>query len=549
STPSGGLRGWVDAATIDVSVDGAITLSPFKFDRGGRVAESGPYALAMHESRLWQTTDRGANWLEVASPLAAPSKDPQGKRSTIMPHVCSAVGCDLMEWYRIGWPSVAPVARPVPKIAGLAPHLAQLTTPSISCRVEGAIASSAITRSDESPDDLGLGMSRVPASTSSDQEHIHSPYARLVLNPPHSSDPTSEPDTDAPRALLYGFATSNDDGDRITVMGPNKDPMALKRMVAFVSPFDVGESVKKTSFGLNEVVSAARGVGLSALDVLAEDPSIVSSFVPVLMPDPVQPSDLVFGGSTGMLGILRANGARTKVTMRVKRSDDAYLTSAAALGPDELALLEVEGEGTGHVMKWNAGGVADLYDVPPPPSTDLYPANPDAIAIGPRGDIAVLRTSSGGAPPSEQDPALLFGSSGAPTPLAPWSSLTLASDPACKALAQLPATDPNGGWRAIVQTSRPWISISGPNMQATDDSPALLRVRWTQNRVCLEAAEIRLPSTKVRTTQKSSDGSAATPVDLDAATWLIARWTGTPAATRASVMLGSETRQTLDCTK
>ena len=549
STPSGGLRGWVDSATVDVSVDGAVTLSPFKFDRGGRVVESGPYALAMHEGRLWQTTDRGANWLEVASPLSAPAKDGKSSRSALMPHVCSAVGCDLMEWYRIGWAPVAPIPRAPPKVAAMAAHLAQGATPSITCRVEGAIASSAITRSDESPDDLGLGLSRVPASTSSDQEHLHSVYARIVLNPPHASDPTTEPDGDAPRALLYGYATSNDDGDRITVMGPNKDPMALRRMLAFVSPFDVAQGVKKTSFGLNEVVSAARGVGLSALDVLADDPSIVTSFVPVLMPDPVQPSDLVFGGGSGMLGILRANGTRTKVAMRVKRGDDAYLTSAAALGPDEIALLEVEGEGTGHVMKWTAGGVADLYDVPAPPSTDLYPANPDAIAVGPRGEVAVLRTSSGGAPPSEQDPALLFGSSGAPTPLAPWSTMTLASDPACKALAQLPPSDPNAGWRAIVQTARPWISISGPNMQADAETPGLLRVRWTQNRICLEAAEIRLPPTKVRATQKSSDGSAATPVDLDAATYLVARWTGTPAATRSSVMLGSETRQTLDCSK
>jgi hypothetical protein len=66
--------------------------------------------------------------------------------------------------------------------------------------------------------------------------------------------------------------------------------------------------------------------------------------------------------------------------------------------------------------------------------------------------------------------------------------------------------------------------------------------------VCLEAAEIRLPPAKLRS-QLKSDGANASPVDLDAQTWLVAKWTGTPSATRASIMLGSEMRQPLECTK
>lgn len=545
ATSAGGLRGWVDGAAIEVTPDGAVQLSPFKFDRGGRVAESGPYALAVHEGRFFQTTDRGVTWTEVATPLVAPQKNPNA-RTNLMPHVCSAVGCDLNEWYRIGWSPTAPVPPREPKIAGAAPHLPQAPTPSITCRVDGAASTTSVPRSDESPDDLGLGTMRVPPSPSSEVEQVHTPFLRLVLNPPHSVDITADPSSDAPRALLYGYATSNDDGDRITVLGPNKDPMALRRMVAFVPPFDVAQAVRKTSFGLAELVQSARGIGMSALDVLADDPSMVTSFVPVLG-DAQQPADLVVGSPSGMIGILRANNAKPRVAMRVKRGDDSYLTSAASLGPDEIAVLELDADGTGHVMKWTPGGVADLFDVPASPSTDLYPANPDAIAVGPRGDIAVLRTSSGGTPPSEQDPALLFGSNGQPTPLAPWSTLTLANDPACKALAALPSADPNGGWRAIVQTSRSWISFAGPGMQAADDAPALVRVRWTPSRVCLEAAEVRLQPGRIRTTQKSGDGSAASPVDLDVQTWLVARWTGTPAATKASVMLGSEQRQPIDC--
>ncbi|MEO8797382.1 MAG: hypothetical protein ABI551_05805, partial [Polyangiaceae bacterium] len=352
----------------------------------------------------------------------------------------------------------------------------------------------------------------------------------------------------AVRLLLGGYGTTTNDGDRITVLGPNKDPMALKRLVSFVAPFDVTQQPKRVSYGLAEIVAAARSIGLGSMDVLADDPSIPSSVVPVLGIDPGAASDVLVSGSGGMLAILRANGAKPRVAMRVRRSDDTYITSAGGITTDELALLEVEGDGTGHVMRWTPNGVADVFDVPPPPSSELVPANPDAIAIGPRGEVAVLRTASGGTPSSDQDPALLYGANGASVPLAPWSTLTLANDPACRAIAALPPNDPNAGWRAVVQTARPWISVTGAGLKLADDTPALMRVRWTQTRVCLEAIEARLPDAKLRTVQKSEDGSS-TPFDLSTPTWLVARFAGTPAAVRSSVMLGSEQRQPVACTK
>jgi hypothetical protein len=194
---------------------------------------------------------------------------------------------------------------------------------------------------------------------------------------------------------LYGYSTSNDDGDRITVLGPNKDAMALKRLIAFVPPFDTQQVVRKTSVSISEIVAAGRTIGLGTMDVLAEDPSIATSLVPVLGNDPTLPADLVMGGSTGMVALLRASNARPRGTMRVKRGDDNFLVSAASVGVDDFALLEISADdGTGHVMKWTGNSVADLFDVPPPPSNDLYPANPDAIAIGARSDIGVLRRPS-----------------------------------------------------------------------------------------------------------------------------------------------------------
>ncbi|HEX7663443.1 MAG TPA: hypothetical protein VF407_02990, partial [Polyangiaceae bacterium] len=546
-TPGGTLRGWVEGGSLEVALDGSLDLSPFKFERSGRLTEGGPFALAVHENRLWQTTDRGVSWIEIAPPLSSDPTSSAKTRSAHNPRVCSAVGCDLGDWYCIGWSPTPPTTPPKPKLAAGAPHLVLPAAPSISCRIEGAISSSVTPRSDSSPDDLGLGAVHVPIAQG-EQEIMHSAYSRTLMNPPHTSDPTADPSSEAVRLLLGGYATTNDDGDRITVLGPNKDPMALKRLATFVAPFDVTQQPKKASYGISEIVAAARTIGLGSMDVLGEDPSIPSSVMPILGTDPAAASDLLLSASGGMLGILRANGTKPRIAMRVRRSDDSYVVSAGAITADEIALLEVEGDGTGHVMRWTPNGVADLFDVPPPPSSDLTPANPDAIAIGPRGEVAVIRTASGGTPSSEQDPALLYGANGAPIPLAPWSTMALASDPACRAIAALPANDPNSGWRAVVQTARPWITVAGAGLKVSDDAPAIMRVRWTQSKACLEAIEARLPVTKLRSVQKSEDGSS-TPFDLEAPTWLVARFAGTPAAVRSSVMLGSEQRQPLECTK
>lgn len=547
-TPSGTLRGWVEGGSLEIALDGALDLSPFKFDHAGRMTASGPYALAVHEGRFWQTTDRGLTWVEVAPPLSStPPSGPKTLGAGRAPRMCSAVGCDLTDWYRIGWAPTPPSAPLKRKVAAGAPHLVVPTAPSISCQIEGALSSSVTPRTDASPDDLGLGSVHAPIAQGG-QEIMHSAYSRTLLNPPHATDPTADPSAEAVRLLLGGYGTTSDDGDRITVLGPNKDPMALKRLVSFVAPFDVTQQPKKGSYGLAEIVAAGRSIGLGSMDVLADDPSVPSSVVPVLGVDPAAASDLLVSAAGGMLVILRANGAKPRVAMRVRRGDDTYVTSAAAITTDELALLDVEDDGTGHVMRWTPNGVADLFDVPAPPSSDLVPANPDAIAIGPRGEVAVLRTASGGTPSSEQDPALLYGANGASLPLAPWSTMALASDPACRALAALPPNDPSGGWRAVVQTTRPWVSVTGAGLKLADDTPALMRVRWTQSRVCLEAIEARLPDAKLRTVQKSDDGSS-TPFDLSAPTWLVARFAGAPAAVRSSVMLGSEQRQPLVCTK
>lgn len=532
ATPQGTLRGWTDGGSAEVAVNGQIAVAAFGFERQ---AFSGPYALARtKEGRMWQTLDRGSSWTEVAAPLSTESD------RFSEPRMCSAVGCDLGGWYRIGWVPTAPHVEARPTVAASAPILSAGTLPQIICKVTGDVRSTSAVRGPVSPEDLGLGASRIASNTdNTSYEFVRTLFARVPLNPPHGVDPGPSREEAAPRALFHGYSMSTNDA-HLVVVGPVKDARALRRPVMFVSPFDPSGAVRRTSFGVSDVVSAARAIGLSAADVLGEDPTAVTGLTPLLETDPASPSDLAFFGAAGLVGVLRSGPVvRARVALRVRKSDESMPVSAVALGGDDTAMLELDPDGAEHVIKWTASGVADLFELPAPVSATLYPANPDALAVGPRGELGVLRTPSGGTPASVTDPALLLIPGSAAVPLASWSTLVSSDDPACRA-------DP-GGWRAIVQTVRPWVKIGGGGMHAEEDTPSFARVRWSQTRVCVEAIEVRVADVKTIAREVSSDRTTWTsPRDVES--WVIARFTGAPSASRVAVSVGSEVRNALECT-
>jgi hypothetical protein len=538
STPMGTLRGWSDGGALDISVDGVVSVSPFSFDK---MSAAGPYALAVaKDGRFWQTIDRGATWMEIAGPLS--SNSDRGNQRANEPRFCSMVGCDLGSWYRVGWAPLAPSTATPPIVAGAVPRLTSGKAPEITCKASGDPKATATQRTEHSPDDLGLGNARLGVTDDNGVEHVRVLYGRVALNPPHNADVGPDRDESSPRAVLSGYSTSNND-DRILVLGPNKDPMALRRNVAFVAPFDTSGVVRRTSFGVNEIMASARTIGLGTLDVLQEDPTTVSFLTPVLTADPTLPGDLAFLGANGLVGVLRNNGPRARVAMRVKPSEDMMPISAAALAGDDTAILELDAEGHGHVLKLTPGGVTDLFDVPAPADASFYPANPDALAVGAHNDVAVLRTPSGGTPPSAEDPALLMVPGSSPVPLAAWSTLVPADDPACKS--------DTGGWRAIVQTVRPWVTVRAPGFQNVEEAPSFARVRWTASHVCLEAIEVRVDDVKVHAQEKSGDakeGFRTSALELETETWVVARFAGAPSAVRVGIGVGVETRQPLECT-
>jgi hypothetical protein len=541
-----GLRGWLDnSMAIEVQSDGAVALSPFSFDR---VAHSGTFALArQRDGRVWQTIDRGLHWVEVAAPFPSRAATVSYQND---PRSCSAMGCDLGSWYRLGWLASAPVPLAPPAVASPAPQINRDAFPLLSCKAAGDSKLTAIARGESSPDDLGLGASRVPVSNDSKSiDVLRTTFARFAPNPPHGADSGGDGDTSSIRALAWGYGLEPT-GDTFTVLGPSKDLGSFRRNIAFVAPFDPTGAVRKATFGAYDVVAGGRGLGggIRLLDVFRDDMTILGGVLGVTPVDASGPDDLLFfgtGSDKQAVGVARSVQARVRVVARLRSLDDALPVSAASLPNDEVAVLEVDGNGASHAYKIAGASTSDLFDLPAPPSNEFYPANADALAVGPRGEVAILRTPSGSEPPSARDPALLVTpTGGAPTALAPWSTLEPGDSAACKA---------EPGWRATVYALAPWLRVAGgEQLRVNDEAIMLARVKWSTSRVCLEAVELRLADKEQRI---AVSGQNRARVDYEASffeatlePWLVARFTGTPAAARVAIAPGIEMRQLMVCT-
>lgn len=514
-TANGTLRGWQrHGVSVEITEEGRLIRSPYAFE----VVAAGAFALGRtKEGRLYQSTDRGTTWVEVAGP-------PSGAGAVEL-RSCTTAGCDLGAFYRVGWQTRPPRVEPPPTTAVAPPEVRRTRGLELSCRPNGTATSKVLPHSDNSPDDLGLGNMRLPvANDKNDYAYVKTTIPRGIINPLHEGTVQGDGDSPALRALFSGYQTSHD-GDTVTVYGPNKSASQLRRPLAFVAPFDPLGRIAKVSIAMSDVLAAGRGVGMTTDEILQEDMTESGAIVPVTPLDPNAPSEIAVHNVRGLLVAFR--GERTRVAMRSSQNEGSVV-SGGQLAGDEVAFLEVEGSGTGHVFKLGPSGIVDLFDVSPTVNDpSYYPANPDAIAIGPKNEIAILRTASGSDPASMHDPALLIIPAMPPHPLAPWSEVKFADDPACKS--------ETGGFRATLQLVAPWIKITTPELRV-EDAPMLARVRWTEKRVCLEGFEVKLPNQAVR--------SAALVEPTSVSTWLVAK--GSTFA-RIGIGEGVEWRQALEC--
>lgn len=509
--------------SLEILEDGRLKPSPYGFE------SVFSFQLGVGRSkdgRLYQTSDHGASWTEVAAP-------PTGMDSLEL-LACSSVGCDFGAFYRLGWQLRPPHAEPAVKNAPSAPAVRRARGVELSCRSSGALVQKLLTRTDSSPDDLGLGAMRLPTTSEKNEWlFVRMPTPRGIASAwSFGGDGGGDGETSPSlRVLLSGFSTTKDDNDTLVVNGPTKNILSLRRGVSYVPPFDPTGRVVRGGILLSEVVAAGRRAGMTTDEILANDPTENGSPFSITPQDANAASDIgLHEPSTGLVAVFRGERPRLSVRTQNQNGSSPVAVSGVALPGDETAILETEANGAiSHVYKVGPGGLVDLFDVTG--VSDMYHlANPDALAVGPKNELAIIRTPSGSEPPSTFDPAYAVVQGGPATQLAPWSTMKLADDPACK-------SDP-GGYRTTVQAVGPWIRVTNPEIKV-EDAPMLARVRWTANHVCVEGFEVKMPPLNL------SIKASGTSITTTTSTWLVAKG-GTFA--RVSVAEGIEWRQPLECT-
>jgi hypothetical protein len=513
------LRGWRKRAeSVEITEDGRIVRSAFTFD----VVTAGPYGLGRsQDGRLYQSSDHGATWNEVAGP-------PSGVETSDLVS-CTSAGCDLGVFYRIGWSTRPPHVEPPRTPAPSAPSIKRTRGTELACRPSGSIATKAVPRSESSPEDLGLGASRLTiANERTEWSYVRDAIGRTIPSPVHELSDGGGDTTPSLRGVLSGFGT-NRESDALAVSGPQKNILGLRRALTYLPAFDPSGRIVRSAIDFRDILAAGRRAGMASDEIFSDDPTESGALVPLLSIDPAAASDVAFhNGDRGLYAFAR--GDRTRVAFHAS-PNTVTLVSGVLLAGDEAAFLEAESAGVEHVFKIGAGGATtDLFDVNTSSAETFYPANPDALAIGPKGDLALVRTASGSDPPSARDPALLLVQGMPPVALAPWSEMKWADDPACKA-------EP-GGHRAVLQLIAPWIRLTSPDLRAID-GPSLVRVRWTTKRVCVEGFEVQVAPVTLRV--PSSVGNEP-PTSF--ASWIVGR--GSTFA-RIVVAEGFEWRQPLEC--
>jgi hypothetical protein len=455
------------------------------------VQPAGRHALARGDGgRLWQTSDEGASWEEIARP---PSDDspPGGSGGAVQ---CGQAGCLIQHtggagaWLRVGWPTDPPT-----------PNAPAPPTPSASAATSSpAPAASA---GDRAPDVAPAGSSSAPSS------YTARPVPKLVCRTKAELTPASEgpPLGRAPAGTAPVFA-----GQRMASVGTHD---------AYRDRFDgpiAGFEAASMGHALRAVLGSggeARSPGLvEALYVETFDPTGRVRHASGVLRDEGPPPRAARGiEPRGARPVLAAARTGETAGMLLGKEDHVvWITSSGVVRSVRGCRHDFDVYGgvvDAHGKLWIAcesySRAVDVIDADtgetrlslpavlpwvwqPEMAFPLYGGgratylpNPDAIVVTPEGKLAVLRIPSE-EPATVDDPAWLLAPDAAPIELAPWSTLEPATSAACAAKAD--------GVRALVQTVVPWVSVEGATPFRRPPGMTAI-VRWGRERVCLEAIE------------------------------------------------------------
>jgi hypothetical protein len=527
-TRDGTLRGFTTTGSIAVDTRGHEMPGPQAM---AYLAAFGGRALARDgEYRLWQSTDYGATWALVEPPPYDPPRSLQPEESNL-PMRCSLVGCSLNmlefgKWVRIGWPEDPPKLAQRPGRtdeaaldAGLRPEWPPSPPlPTLECAGPGGRAPKGPNWPGfESTDKGARSDSGTPAQIQPTPLPAGDVFAavfggrrmpvrlagRTFANVDYRDhfENSEEWPSYALRAVAHYEGLADLYGSTLDEYPavPGGNPRSLSDLVQSRKPIDVlfredfdpmGRVVEaKGSFSQWSSVLGNRftnGADGRARPVLSTEPGhsggvlliddglalwadnrgAVHPVEPGRMSGSTSPSSMVFGGY-------------------VDREGKLFVTwsSSVETADGSRTLLEAPNVFLGYpAMKPHYKSVAPDMGVE---GHDFL--NPDVVAVGKDGRVGIVRLPSGTEPSTVDDPAWWITKDDPPVELAPWSTLQLATSAACA------RTD--DGIRAIVQTPLPWVTVAGSSgfgggRRAPEQPGMKALVRWSEERVCLEAIEL-----------------------------------------------------------
>jgi hypothetical protein len=409
------------------------------------------------KGRLFQTEDFGKTWGEVPPPPVLVGNIHQ-KRG------CSEVGCAFEGWLRTGWDRGPIKTSEPPALVELAerpgPRL-----PTLTCRVDRAVPptlfQSPNARSGNENDDApawvaGFGVDRLPAN-----------HHQIWLET-HAFG--QDGNTTAMHGILSTFSKEVHDPRAPDAQLIQSEPLRFRG----VDYFDTAARINTASVSVLQLSRAARRAGTAIPDTDFEGGG-PRAVIPVLAREPGRAAGFIALLDRGKLWI---NGSQ--VTL-LTPWDDTWSVSSAVLERDGSLLVLMTSDADGpRVWRHRQGAGVEVFGVP---ATPLRPNHdtPDALGRTDQGETAVLRFPSSPAPPSAADPPLAYVPGKPLQSLAPWSSLKLESDPACA---------DKSGYRAIVLPARSWFRLRQGATEVPQDLGMVAAVRWSKERVCLEALEV-----------------------------------------------------------
>ncbi|MFO0564217.1 MAG: hypothetical protein U0263_01070 [Polyangiaceae bacterium] len=489
ATDDGRVIGYSGTTSIALAADGRVERSPQQFQT---LESSGALALAIDsEQRVWQSSDFGRTWAEVARP---PGTDP---RTSLRIERCSRVGCQVGEFYRLGYRKGLP-SMPSPIEVDVPPRPPRTELPRLTCeRVEPPRTQWATrTRSADGTftESFDFGAKKLSVRDGD--------LAQITLWPEAGGD-----DYVLGATLFERVLSSSGDPAASRLLGK-------LRTFRFFEPFGPPKLVESRFTWTELLTRAAQAGSPEANEGPSEDQR---GAVPVLPEKGLEGAGLLVPDPRGVVGWIRP-GVPMRIFALGRENLGMSPVSALLRGKDELIVLAQESDCQSRVISVTAAGARTLFDLPRRPTRTGCTRERDALGVSSSGELGVLRRPGRG-PPTRDDPALFFVPGKPSVALAPWSGVS-----ACGSDAQ--------GIRSLVGSPEPWLELATPGL--TSQGPTLAVVRWSAEQVCTEAVLVGAPV-------------AETP-EVSISTAVVARFSTNPSADRRGFALGAEHVESLRCT-